>query len=128
MNTFNRLLMCVTLICLMTAWTFAQNSSEDKSKSEVRTMTGCLTQNGNNYTLTANDGSTWEIHGNSSVDLASQVNHTVEVTGAVSHTMAHNMKEDEKDMAHDTGMKKNNAEHGHLKATDVHQVSDSCHQ
>jgi hypothetical protein len=29
-------------------------------------------------------------------------------------------------MAHDTGMKKNNSEHGSLTVTDVQMVSDSC--
>jgi hypothetical protein len=36
------------------------------------------------------------------------------------------MKEDEKNMAHDAGMKKDNAEHGHLKVTDVHMIGDTC--
>jgi hypothetical protein len=40
--------------------------------------------------------------------------------------MAHNMKEDTKDMAHDTGATKENTEHGHLKVTHVKHVSDSC--
>jgi len=44
----------------------------------------------------------------------------------VSNSTAHNMKEDTKDMAHDTGIKKHNAEHGNLKVTDVQMVSDSC--
>jgi hypothetical protein len=38
------------------------------------------------------------------------------------------MKEDTKDMAHDTGMKKNNSEHGHMRVTDVQMVSSSCSQ
>jgi hypothetical protein len=36
------------------------------------------------------------------------------------------MKEDAKDMASDTGATKAKAEHGHLKATKIHKVSDSC--
>jgi hypothetical protein len=62
----------------------------------------------------------------SAVSLAEHVGHTVSATGVVSNAMAHNMKEDTKDMAHDTGMKKDNKEHGHLKVTDVKMVSDSC--
>jgi len=54
------------------------------------------------------------------------VGHTVTATGTVSNSTAHNMKEDTKDMAHDTGMKKDNSEHGTLNVTDVHMVSDSC--
>ena len=48
-------------------------------------------------------------------------------TGDINAT-AHNMKEDTKDMAHDTGMKKDNREHGHLKVTDLHKVGGSCEQ
>jgi len=129
MNKLIRLMICVVLAGLTTAWAVAQDSSDAKSKSDVRTLTGCLTKAGTNeYMLTTSDGSTWEMHGNNSVDLASQVNHTVELIGAVSHPTAHNLKEDEKNMAHDTGMKKNNAEHGHLQVTDARSVADSCQQ
>jgi|SRR5579871_3536607 len=128
MKNLNRLLLCVVLAGLTTAWAVAQDS-DSKSKSEVRTLTGCLTKTGGNeYLLTATDGSTWEIHGNNSVDLGDKVNHTVEAKGVVSHAKMHNMKEDEKNMAHDTGAMKNNAEHGHLKVTDVRSVGDSCQQ
>jgi hypothetical protein len=36
------------------------------------------------------------------------------------------MKEDAKDAAKDSGMKKSNYEHGHLKITDVQMVSETC--
>ena len=126
-NQWNRWLLCVALAALTSMWAVAQDA-DAKSKGEVRNMTGCLTQShsGNEYLLTAQDGSTWEIHGNNAVDLASQVNHTVEVKGVVSHEKMHNMKEDAKDMAKDSGVKKTNTEHGHLEVTNVHSVSDSC--
>jgi len=54
------------------------------------------------------------------------VGHTISATGVVSNATAHNLKEDTKDAAKDTGMKKNNTEHGHLKITDVQMVSESC--
>jgi len=50
----------------------------------------------------------------------------VTATGVVSNATAHNLKEDAKDAAKDSGMKKSNTEHGHLKVTDVKMVSDSC--
>jgi hypothetical protein len=128
MTKLSRLLLCVVLAGLTTAWVVAQDKDSDaKGKGEVRTVAGCLTKTGGNeYLLTANDGSSWEIHGNSSVDLAGQVNHTVEAKGVVSHAKMHNMKEDAKDAATDSGMKNSNNEHGHLKVTDVHSVGDSC--
>jgi len=126
---WSRLLLCVAVAGSMTVLAVAQDSSADaNNKDSVRTLTGCLSKgdSATEYLLTANDGSTWEIHANNSVDLASHLNQTVEAKGVVKHNKMHNMKEDAKDMASDTGMKKNSAEHGHLEVTDVHKVSDSC--
>ena len=127
-SKWTRLLLCVVVIGLTSAWALAQDDTSNKSKGEVRNLTGCLTKSGggNEYLLTATDGSTWEIHENNSVNLASHVNQTVDLRGVVSHEKAHNMKEDAKDMASDTGATKHKAEHGHLKATSLHKMSDSC--
>ena len=126
MTKLSRLLLCVILAGLTTAWAVAQDA-DAKSKSEVRTITGCLSKTGGNeYLLTGTDGSTWEIHGNNAVNLAKHVGHTVEAKGVVDHAKMHNMKEDEKNMAHDSGMKNDTTEHGHFKVTDLHMVADSC--
>jgi hypothetical protein len=111
----------------MSAWAFAQDT-DAKSKDSVRTLSGCLTKSGggDEYLLTANDGSTWEIHANNSVDLAKEVDRSVEVKGVVEHNKMHNMKEDAKETAKDTGMKKSDKEHGHLEVTDVRRVGESC--
>ncbi|HEX4784337.1 MAG TPA: hypothetical protein VH350_08340, partial [Candidatus Sulfotelmatobacter sp.] len=117
----------VMLAGLTSAWVFAQDT-DTKSKGEVRNITGCLTKgdSADEYLLTGNDGSTWEVHANNSVDLASHVGHTVEAKGVVSNSKMHNMKEDAKDAAHDSGMKKSNTEHGHLEVTHVRMVGESC--
>lgn len=127
---FSRLLLCVVFAGLTTAWAVAQDDAKTDSKGGVRDITGCLTKSGggSEYLLTGTDGSTWEIHENSAVDLAAHVNQTVEARGVVSHEKMHNMKEDSKEMAHDTGATKARAEHGHLKVTNVHKVSDTCNQ
>jgi hypothetical protein len=123
-----KLIMCLALVCSASLWTLAQDS-DAKGKSDTRTITGCLAQgdNAKEFKLTAQDGSTWEVK-SSNVALAEHVGHTITATGVVSNATAHNMKEDTKDMAHDTGMKKDNREHGHLKVTDVQMVSESCKQ
>ena len=125
-SKWTRLLLCVAVAALTSTWSVAQ--SDTNSKGEVREVTGCLTKanSGNEYLLTATDGSTWEIHENNAADLASHVNQTVEAKGVVSHEKTHNMKEDAKQMGNDAGMKNNTNEHGHLKVTSVHKVSDSC--
>ena len=126
-NKWSRLLLCVVLAGLTSAWAMAQDT-DAKSKGEVRSITGCLSKgdSNNEFVLTGNDGSTWEVRANNSVDLASHVGHTVEAKGVVSNAKMHNMKEDAKDAAKDSGMKKNSSEHGHLKVTDVRMVGESC--
>jgi hypothetical protein len=123
-----KLVLCLVLIGTASLWTMAQDS-DAKGKSDTRTITGCLAQgdSAKEFKLTAENGSTWEVK-SSNVSLAEHVGHTITATGVVSNATAHNMKEDTKDMAHDTGMKKDNREHGHLKITDVQMVSDSCKQ
>jgi len=126
-NKLSRLLLCVFLMGLTSVWAPAQDESAN-SKSEVRNITGCLTKSGSGdqYLLTASDGSTWEMHANDAVDLANHLGQTVEVKGVVSHDKSHNMKEDMKQMGHDAGMKNNTAEHGHLTPADVRKVGPSC--
>ena len=128
MKTIVRSAMLVMLISLGTSWLLAQDTASDsKSKAETRTITGCLSKGDSSgeFNLMANDGSTWELRSDSA-SLSGHVGHTVTVTGAVSHATMHNLKEDAKDAAKDTGMKKDNSEHGHLTVTDVQMVSDSC--
>ena len=44
----------------------------------------------------------------------------------VANAKAHNLKEDAKTAATDTGVKKTDNEHGHLKVTSLKMVSESC--
>ena|ERR1700680_138099 len=115
------------VFCILVVVAASWGPAQAKSKSDIRTVTGCLSKgdSAKEFTLTASDGSTWEIR-SSRVALADHVGHTVSATGVVSHAMMHNMKEDTKDMAKDSGMKKDNSEHGHMKITDLKMVSDSC--
>jgi hypothetical protein len=115
----NKLLFCVILASC--TFGFA------KSKGDVRDITGCLSKgdSANEFLLTGNDGSTWEVR-SSAVALAEHVGHTVTATGVVSNAKMHNMKEDAKEAAKDSGMKKSADEHGHMKVTEVKMVSDSC--
>jgi hypothetical protein len=98
-----------------------------KSKSNVRDVTGCLSKGdtAKEFLIKGNDGSTWEVR-SSRVALSKHIGHTVTATGAVSNAKMHNMKEDAKDMAKDSGMKEGNTEHGHMTITNVKMVSESC--
>lgn len=121
-----KILLCLALASFTSVWTLAQNS-DTKDKDSTRTVTGCLqkTSNANQYLLIADDGSSWNVRSDT-VSLADHVGHEVTATGVVSHSTAHNMKEDTKDMAHDAGVEKHNSEHGHMKVTDVQMVSNTC--
>ena len=99
----------------------SQNETKDKDAS-LRTLTGCLS-NGDKageYKLVTPEGNSWEIH-SKTVKLAEHVGHTVTISGKVWHPDMHGAKEKAKE-AVDSDAK----EHGHLNATDVAMVSDSC--
>jgi hypothetical protein len=114
-----KLLLCVILASCTAGFA--------KRKADIRDVTGCLSKgdSAKEFLLTGNDGSTWEVR-SSRVALSKHVGHTVTATGVVSNAKMHNLKEDTKEMAKDSGMKKSDAEHGHMKITDVKMVSDSC--
>lgn len=127
---FNSRIEFVTLAALFAipACTLAQETAaSNKKASEVRKLTGCL-QKGDGtyeYALTAKDRSTWEIR-SSTVKLSPHVGHTVTVTGLVSHPDLHKMKEDVKDEMKEQGVAKDAKEYGHLRATRIAMVSESC--
>ena len=129
--SIRRLLLCLILLAFGVASAVAQETTSDtSSKSKTRTITGCLTKgdnsaSSNEYLLTANDGSTWEVRSDS-VALSKHVGHEVTATGAVDNKTMHNMKEDTKAMAHDTGVTKENKEHGHMTITNLEHISDTC--
>jgi hypothetical protein len=106
--------------------------AQDKAKSKVRTITGCLTKSKgvDEYLLTGRNGSTWEVHSRDSSDgqvsLSDHVGHTVTATGVVSNSKLHNLKEDAKETVKDTGVTKQDKEHGHLTVTSIKMVNESC--
>jgi len=116
----NSVILCLIFIAVSTL-------ALAKSKADVRDVTGCLSKgdSAREFLLTGNDGSTWEVR-SSRVALGKHVGHMITATGVVSNAKMHNMKEDVKEAAKDSGMKKSDAEHGHMKITSVKMVSDSC--
>jgi hypothetical protein len=115
-------------LLLVTGVSLAQDTtSSGKSKSDVRTITGCLAQGSSSdkYVLNGNDGSTWDVKSDT-VALADHIGHTITAKGTVSNVTMHNMKEEAKDAASSAGMKKSNNEHGDLEVASVKMVSKSC--
>jgi len=123
-----KLLFVLLITAFSASWALAQADSRDaKDKSATRSITGCLEKSDkpNEFLLKASDGSSWKVRSDT-VALAEHLGQTVSATGVVSNQTAHNLKEDTKDIAHDTGVKKNNAEHGRFTVTDLQTVDRSC--
>ncbi len=119
-----------SLALFMFASTAGLASAQDTTKTthkKTRTLSGCLqkAEDANEYNLTTAKGGTWEIKSDS-VKLGDHVGHTVRITGVVSNAAMHGVKEDAKDAAKEHGMGKSSTEHGHLTATNLTMVSDTC--
>jgi Protein of unknown function (DUF5818) len=118
------------LALFMFAGTAGLSTAQDTTKTtheKARTLTGCLQKgdDANEYQLTTAKGGTWEIKSDS-LKLGDHVGHTVTITGVVSNAKMHGMKEDVKAEAKEHGMGKNSTEHGHLTATNLTMVSETC--
>jgi hypothetical protein len=98
-----------------------QNETKDKDAS-LRTLTGCLSKgdSAGEYNLVTPEGNTWEIK-SKTVKLAGHVGHTVTISGRVQNADLHGAKEKAKGV-----IDSDSKEHGHLDATDIAMVSDSC--
>jgi hypothetical protein len=107
------------------AGTARAQETEKTTHKNVRTLTGCLQKEGDDYNLTAKNGGTWELKSDA-VKLAPHVGHTITITGVVSNAAVHGAKEDVKGEAKEHGVGKNSTEHGHMTVTNAKMVSDSC--
>jgi hypothetical protein len=92
---------------------------------KVRTLSGCLQKEGDDYNLTTKNGGSWELKSDA-VKLAPHVGHTMTITGVVSNATLHGAKEDVKGEAKEHGVGKNSTERGHMTVTNAKMVSDSC--
>jgi hypothetical protein len=117
------------LFMVSAALVAAQDDTTKTTHKKVRTLSGCLQKGdgSNEFKLTTAKGGTWEVKSDS-VKLDEHVGHTVTVTGVVSNAAMHGAKEDTKAEAKEHGVGKNSTEHGHLTATSVKMVSESCSQ
>jgi hypothetical protein len=118
------------LALFMFAGTAGLATAQDTTKTthkKTRTLTGCLQKGdeASEYRLTTAKGGTWEIKSDS-LKLGDHVGHTVTITGVVPNATVHGAKEDTKAEAKEHGMDKDSTEHGHLTATHLKMVSESC--
>ncbi|HUE51965.1 MAG TPA: hypothetical protein VMO80_06475 [Terriglobales bacterium] len=125
--TFKMLAWIIAMFMLTSIGLVTAQDATKTTHKKTRTLTGCLQKgdSADEYNLTTTKGGTWEVKSDS-VKLGEHVGHTVTITGVVSNATAHGMKEDTKEEMKEHGMDKNATEHGHLTATAVSMVSDSC--
>lgn len=117
----------IIAVALFSGSALVVSAQTKTTHKKVRTVTGCLqkTDDANEYKLITAAGATWEVKSDS-LKLGDHVGHTVTLTGAVSHPDMHGAKEDVKSEAKEHGMATNSKEHGHLTATGMKMVSESC--
>jgi len=121
-----KMAMAFVALFLFAGTATAQDTTKTTHK-KTRTLTGCL-QKGDDakeYKLTTAKGGTWEIKSDS-LNLGDHVGHRVTITGVVSNAKMHGMKEDAKAEMKEHDMDKHATEHGHMTATDLTMVSDTC--
>ena len=113
-------------LSLLPTLSFAGNNGQGEERSDrsekVRTITGCLEKQGDDYELRSDNGSTWELKGDA-VNLSDHVGQTVRVTGTVDHAKMHGAKEKAKEKTED-----NPTEHGHLTVTNLKTVGHGCNR
>jgi hypothetical protein len=117
--------MVLGLFVMATSSLLAQDEQKTTHKN-VRTLSGCL-QKGDgdkDYKLIDAKGDSWKIKSDAVV-LDQHVEHTVKVTGVVSHAKMHGAKQDAKEKASEHGGS-DSTEHGHMIVTKLRMVSEGC--
>src|SRR5258708_37425678 len=98
------------------AGTARAQEEKKTTHQKVRTVSGCLHKDGDDYTLTTKAGSTWEVKSDA-VKLAPHVGHTITATGVVSNAAMHGAQEDVKGEATEHGGCKSSTAPGHMTLT-----------
>jgi hypothetical protein len=125
--SINKVTIWIAALAVFSSVGGTARAQEEKKTThrKVRTLTGCLQKDGDDYNLTTKDGGTWKLESDA-VKLAPHVGHTITTTGVVSNAAVHGAKEDVKDKAKEHGVAKNSTEHGNMTVTNAKMVSDSC--
>jgi hypothetical protein len=123
----SRVAMWIAALAVFSSIAGTARAQEEKKTThrKVRTLSGCLQKEGDDYNLSTKNGGTWELKSDA-VKLAPHVGHTMTITGVVSNATLHGAKEDVKGEAKEHGVDKNSTEHGHMTVTNAKMVSDSC--
>ena len=123
----SKVAMWIAALAVFSSVAGTARAQEEKKTThrKVRTLSGCLQKEGDDYNLSTKNGGTWELKSDA-VKLAPHVGHTMTITGVVSNATLHGAKEDVKGEAKEHGIGKNSTEHGHMTVTNAKMVSNSC--
>jgi hypothetical protein len=123
----NKVAIWIAALAVFSSVAGTARAQEEKKTThrKVRTLSGCLQKEGDDYNLSTKNGGTWELKSDA-VKLAPHVGHKMTITGVVSNATLHGAKEDVKGEAKEHGVDKNSTEHGHMTVTNAKMVSDSC--
>jgi hypothetical protein len=122
MNSAVRLLVIAVVVFVVGLYCTPTGLAQEKSAAGKTTVTGCL-QKGDEpgeYSITGEDGKTYGLRSRA-VDLSQHLGHKVTVTG----TLRPESAEKEKGEAEEHE-KKEAAEAGDIRVTNLKMVSDSC--
>jgi len=122
MNHLVRLLVFVTVLFVIGFYCTPSGLAQEKSAGGKKTVTGCLQKGdeANEFSITGEDGKTYDLQ-SSAVDLSKHLGHKVTVSG----TFKPESYEKEKGEAEEHE-KKEAAEAGDIRVTNLKMVSDSC--
>jgi len=122
MNHLVRLLVFVTVLFVIGFYCTPPGLAQEKSAGGKKTVTGCLQKGdeANEFSITGEDGKTYDLQ-SSAVDLSKHLGHKVTVSG----TFKPESYEKEKGEAEEHE-KKEAAEAGDIRVTNLKMVSDSC--
>ena len=104
-----------SVLVLGASWAAAQSypSQGAAGSSGQQSITGCLSNSGGTYTLTAKDGKTYQLSGNTA-KLSDHVGHEMKITGTVTPASA------------STGAMEKNSGEETIDVTSFKHISKTC--
>ena len=122
MNRLGRFLVLTAVTLVLGLYVTQEGFAEEKGSGAKTTVTGCLQKGdeANEFSITGEDGKTYGLR-SSSVDLAKHLGHKVTVTGNLKAESYEKEKGEREE--HE---KKEAAEAGDIRVTNLKMVSDSC--
>ena len=124
MNRLARFLILAALSFVLGFYVTPVGFAQAKSAGQKTTVTGCLQKSDepDEFSITGEDGKTYGLR-SSTVDLSKHLGHKVTVTGSLK---AESYEKEKGEREREEHEKKEAAEAGDIRVTNLKMVSDSC--